>query len=60
MGPTRGKDPRPGYQRLEALYRQAQFHGVRSGRCLPHGIPDEMLISVPLKIVQNPGLTLIL
>jgi len=31
-----------------------------SGRCVPHGIPDEMLIGVPLKIVQNPRLTLIL
>jgi hypothetical protein len=31
-----------------------------SGRCLPHGIPDDMLIGVPLKIVQNPGLMLIL
>ena len=47
----------------EALYkqRQANFMADRpSARCLPHGIPDQMLIRVPMKIVQNPGLTLIL
>lgn len=46
-----------------ALYkqRQANFMADRpSSRCLPHGIPDQMLIRVPMKIVQNPGLTLIL
>ena len=31
-----------------------------SGRCLPHGIPDAMLIPADFKIVQNPGLTIIL
>ena len=31
-----------------------------SSRCLPHSIPDQMLIGVPLKIVQNPGVTFIL
>jgi hypothetical protein len=31
-----------------------------SSRCLPHGIPDQMLIGVPMKIVQNPGVTFIL
>jgi hypothetical protein len=41
--------------------RMANFMADRpSSRCLPHGIPDQMLIAVPLKIVQNPGLTLIL
>jgi hypothetical protein len=47
----------------EALYhqRQANFMADRpSARCLPHGIPDQMLIRVPMKIVQNRGLTLIL
>jgi hypothetical protein len=34
--------------------------GRPSGRCLPHGIPDAMLIGADFKIVQNPGLTLIL
>ncbi len=34
--------------------------GRPSGRCLPHGIPDAMLIPAEFKIVQNPGLTLIL
>lgn len=32
----------------------------QSSRCLPHGIPDQMLIGVPMKIVQNPGVTFIL
>src|SRR5690349_19761826 len=43
-----------------ALYEQraANFYADRpSGRCLPHGIPDQMLIGVPMKIIQNPGLT---
>jgi len=47
----------------QALHQQrmANFMADRpSSRCLPHGIPDQMLIGVPLKIVQNPGLTLIL
>jgi hypothetical protein len=47
----------------EALHKQrmANFMADRpSSQCLPHGIPDQMLIGVPLKIVQDPGLTLIL
>jgi hypothetical protein len=47
----------------EALHkeRQANFMADRpSSRCLPHGIPDQMLIGVPLKIVQTPGVTFIL
>jgi hypothetical protein len=47
----------------EAIYQQrrANLSADRpSGRCLPHGIPDQMLIPVPMKIVQNPGLTIIL
>ena len=67
MGPNledfmRPGDPAPALS-VEALYRQrqAQFHGDRpSRRCVPHGIPDGMLIGAPLKIPQNPGLTLIL
>lgn len=46
-----------------ALYAQRQANRMAdrpSGRCLPHSIPDQMLIRVPLKIVQIPGLTLIL
>ena len=31
-----------------------------SRRCSPHGIPDGMLVGAPLRILQNPGLTLIL
>jgi len=34
--------------------------GRPSERCLPHGIPDAMLPGVPYKIVQTPGLVLIL
>src|SRR6202050_3975861 len=47
----------------EALYRQRLANSMAdrpSGRCLPHGIPDQMLIRVPMKIIQNPGLTVIL
>jgi hypothetical protein len=35
--------------------------GAPTERCLPHGIPDAMLTrELPFKIVQNPGLTIIL
>ena len=48
----------------EAIYRERrriESAGRPSERCLPHSIPDAMLIpSVPLKIVQTPGLTLLL
>jgi len=47
----------------ESLYRQRRQTfgaGRPSERCLPHGIPDAMLIPVEFKIVQTPGLTLIL
>src|SRR3989454_2119953 len=48
----------------EALYkeRQANFSKDRpSGRCLPHGVPDAMLVpATPFKILQTPGVTLIL
>jgi hypothetical protein len=40
--------------------RQTFGAGRPSERCLPHGIPDAMLIPVQFKIVQGPGLTLIL
>ena len=69
MGPNLEDFMRPGEKippmlpAAEALYkqRQANFMADRpSASCLPHGIPDQMLIRVPMKIVQNPGLTLIL
>ena len=47
----------------EALFneRSAKFGAGRpSQRCLPHGIPDAMLYGGPMKIVQGPGLTIIL
>ena len=47
----------------EALHRQrmANFMADRpSAHCLPHGIPDQWLIRNPVKIVQDPGLTIIL
>src|SRR5215471_7320265 len=42
--------------------RQENFSKDRpSGRCLPHGIPDAMLVpATPFKLVQTPGVTLIL
>lgn len=47
----------------EALHQQRQANLMAdrpSSQCLPHSIPDQMLIGVPMKIVQDPGLTLIL
>lgn len=47
----------------EALYkkRAAEFGAGRpTEHCLPHGIPDAMSHGGPMKIVQNPGLTIIL
>jgi hypothetical protein len=69
MGPNLADFMRPGetipplLPPYEALHQQrmANFMADRpSSHCLPHSIPDQMLIGVPLKIVQNPGLTLIL
>jgi hypothetical protein len=31
-----------------------------SGHCLPHGIPDAMLVPSPFQMVRTPGMTLIL
>lgn len=69
MGPNLEDFMRPGetipplLPAAQALYKQrlGNFMAERpSSRCLPHGIPDQMLIGVPLKIVQNPGVTFIL
>jgi hypothetical protein len=47
-----------------ALYkeRQENFSKDRpSGRCLPHGVPDAMLVpATPFKIIQTPAETMIL
>ena len=46
-----------------ALYKQRlarESTGSPSERCRPKGIPAPMLPPVPFKIVQNPGLTVIL
>ena len=47
----------------DALYKE-RFRkfgtGRPSERCLPHGIPDAMLVPAPFKLIQNRGLTLIL
>jgi hypothetical protein len=47
----------------EALYKRRlanQMADRPSAHCLPHGIPDEMLLRNPIKIVQNPGVSFIL
>ncbi|HYR82911.1 MAG TPA: hypothetical protein VE422_02415 [Terriglobia bacterium] len=48
----------------EALYkeRQENFSKDRpSGRCLPHGVPDIMLVpATPFKLIQTPAVTLML
>jgi hypothetical protein len=47
----------------EALYRQ-RFENFGAGRpsehCMPHGIPDAMIVPGPVKFVQNPGVTYLL
>ena len=47
----------------QALFNQRSA-GLGAGRpseqCLPHGIPDAMLPPTPFKMVQTPGLTLLL
>jgi len=47
-----------------ALYKQRQENFSKdrpSGRCLPHGIPDAMLVpATPFKIIQTPAETMIL
>jgi len=69
MGPNLEDFMRPGEKippllpAAEAIYKQRQADFMKdrpSARCLPHGIPDQMLIRVPMKMVQHPGLTLIL
>ena len=69
MGPNLADFMRPGetipplLPPYDALHkqRQANFMADRpSSHCLPHSIPDQMLIGVPMKIVQNPGVTFIL
>jgi hypothetical protein len=47
----------------DALYRKrlAVFGAGRpSEHCMPHGIPDAMLVPGPVKFVQNPGVTFLL
>jgi len=48
----------------KAIHEQRQKAlgvGAPTERCLPHGIPDAMLTrTLPFKIVQNPGVTIIL
>ena len=48
----------------EALYKHRRFDLLGSGRpsdhCLPHSVPDAMLPASPFKIVQSPGLTIVL
>jgi hypothetical protein len=69
MGPNLEDFMRPGEKippllpAAEAIHRQrmANFMADRpSAHCLPHGIPDQWLIRNPVKIVQDPGLTIIL
>jgi hypothetical protein len=51
----------PEAERVYRERRRVESAGRPSERCLPHGIPDAMLIpGQPFKIVQTPRLTLIL
>lgn len=69
MGPNLEDFMRPGEKIPPMLPAAAALHQQRkanfmadrpSARCLPHGIPDQMLIGEPMKIVQNPGVTFLL
>lgn len=47
----------------EALYKERQENngkGQPSERCLPHGVPKAMLPPEPFKIIQTPGVVVIL
>jgi hypothetical protein len=47
----------------DALYRKrlaVYGAGRPSEHCMPHGIPDAMLVPGPVKFVQNPGVTFLL
>src|SRR6185295_11531010 len=51
----------PWARALHADRQKALGVGGPSERCLPHGIPDAMVAyTLPFKIVQHPGLTIIL
>jgi hypothetical protein len=47
----------------QAVY-QKRFENFGAGRpserCLPHSIPDAMLVPGPVKFIQNPGITVLL
>lgn len=47
----------------EALFKQ-RFANFGAGRpsehCMPHGIPDAMMVPGPVKFVQDPGVTFLL
>jgi len=47
-----------------ALFTQRRYQQLGAGRpsdhCLPHSVPDAMLPASPFKVVQVPGLTLVL
>jgi hypothetical protein len=54
----------PMLPQAEKVYQQNQANGLKdmsSAQCLPHGIPAAMLLpNLPFKIVQTPGLILML
>jgi hypothetical protein len=69
MGPNLEDFMRPGekipplFPAAEKLHQQRMANLMKdrpSAHCLPHGIPDQWLIGTPWKLVQNPGLTIIL
>jgi hypothetical protein len=47
----------------EALYKQRQDNnskGRPTERCLPHGLPDFDALPVPIKLIQTPGMVVVL
>ena len=60
---TPGETIPPMLPEAEATYRK-RFENFGKGRpsehCMPHGIPDAMIVPGPVKFVQNPGVTFLL
>jgi hypothetical protein len=60
---TPGSTIPPMLPEADALFRK-RFEDFGAGRpsehCMPHGIPDAMIVPGPVKFVQNPGVTYLL
>ena len=55
-----GAPLQPSAKALHDQRRAAEGAGRPSERCLPHGIPDAMMVGLPWKVIQTPGVIIIL